>query len=584
MAKFLKLSVILFLFTLLTNQLIAQGYWTPLTYLSPDPNGGVMVQLSNGTVLVKTSSGGGDGIGNIWNILTPDYDGTYVGATWTTATPMADTRLYFSSRLLQDGRLYVAGGEYGTGPGTCEIYDPIADTWTSVTAGLAGTDQILDANSELLPDGKVLQAIVYSSVLGYNGVKIFNPATNSFSPAPSTLGSGDESSWVLLPDSSILFMEIGSATSERYIPSLNQWITDDTLPATIYDMYTSEVGPGFLLPDGRAFFIGGIHKTALYTPSGDTTAGTWTMGPDIPLNLGSNDGAGAMMPDGKVLFCAATENIGPLISDEYLPPTYFFEFDYNTNTIAPIYAPGGGDSLYIPSYYTNMLVLPDGNILYASQGDSQYWLYTPAGPQLAAGKPTINTVTPISCHQYKITGTNFNGISEGAGYGDDWQMATNFPLVRLTQGVNAYYARTSNWNRTGVAYGGLPDTAIFDLPVGLPAGSFTLEVIANGIHSNGFSFTPCSDAGITNNTSEKTDIKVFPNPTSNEVNIVCWSAYEENTTVKIIDISGRIVKTEIVNLVPGKNTKTLQVSSLAAGVYTIVMDGNKKMNAKLIIK
>src|SRR5262249_27116795 len=154
-------------------QLSAQGYWTSLDYESPDPNGGVMFLLSNGTVMCKSSSGS-DAYGEIWNLLTPDYDGTYQGGTWTTPSSMNFTRLYFSTKMLKDGRMYVAGGEYGTGASNAEVYNPVTDTWTMTANPPLGTF-FYDANSQLLPDGKVLQAVVYSSTYGYNGVYIYNP-------------------------------------------------------------------------------------------------------------------------------------------------------------------------------------------------------------------------------------------------------------------------------------------------------------------------------------------------------------------------------------------------------------------------
>jgi len=42
---------------------------------------------------------------------------------------------------------------------------------------------------------------------------------------------------------------------------------------------------------------------------------------------------------------------------------------------------------------------------------------------------------------YKATGKLFNGISEGAGFGDDWQMETNYPIIRISNGTNTYYAK-----------------------------------------------------------------------------------------------------------------------------------------------
>jgi hypothetical protein len=67
-------------------------------------------------------------------------------------------------------------------------------------------------------------------------------------------------------------------------------------------------------------------------------------------------------------------------------------------------------------------------------------------------------------------------------------MSTNFPVIRLTSGGNVYYARTYNWNRTGVQTGALADTTQFATPAGLPAGTYSLVVTANGISSDPVSF------------------------------------------------------------------------------------------------
>src|SRR4051794_17633945 len=124
------LFVILFFCS--NGRMYAQGTWTPLTHLAPDFNGGVMILLSDGTVMAKTFSGGGDGYGNVWDKLTPDSHGSYANGTWSQSiAPMHNTRLYFSSQVLKDGRVYVAGGEYGTGGALGEVYDPLANIWTN---------------------------------------------------------------------------------------------------------------------------------------------------------------------------------------------------------------------------------------------------------------------------------------------------------------------------------------------------------------------------------------------------------------------------------------------------------------------
>jgi hypothetical protein len=89
-----------------------------------------------------------------------------------------------------------------------------------------------------------------------------------------------------------------------------------------------------------------------------------------------------------------------------------------------------------------------------------------------------------------LTGTLLNGISEGAAYGDDAQMNSNYPLLRLTDGSgNVYYARTYNWSSTGVMTGTNVETTEFTLPANLPQGTYSLVVVANGIGSDPELFT-----------------------------------------------------------------------------------------------
>ncbi len=466
---------------------IPQGTWTPLNNLAPHQNGGVMMLLSDGTVICKTASGV-DTYGNIWDRLTPDSHGSYVNGTWSQIASMINTRLYFSSKMMMDGRIYVAGGEYGSGGGAGEIYNPLTDSWNPLPS-VGHT--ISDANSEILPNGKILQAMVtFDSSWNLAACKIYDPATNTYSPPVVAHGMHNESMWVKLPDNSIMYVDRDQTTSERYIPSLNQWVVDGNLPVSLYDPYGSETGPGFLLPDGRAFYIGATGHTAYYTPSGNNSPGTWAAGPDVPNAQGMPDAAGAMMVNGKILIAVSPV---PINTDHFPPPTTFYVFDYLLNTFTLVNAPDGNINANISCYVTNMLVLPDGTILYSQQqqaNSNQYYVFKPAGSPVAVGKPTIGSIIQTSCDSFKVTGTLFNGITEGAAYGDDSQNETNYPIVRITKDTNVYYCRSFNWNRTGVMTGNLADTTKFSLPANLPHGIYYLRVVANGNPSDSVQFIP----------------------------------------------------------------------------------------------
>ena len=82
-------------------------------------------------------------------------------------------------------------------------------------------------------------------------------------------------------------------------------------------------------------------------------------------------------------------------------------------------------------------------------------------------------------------GIRFNGVTQGAAYGDDVQAATNFPLVRITnlETSHVFYSRTHDHSSMAVASSELVSTR-FDVPATQEKGLSVLEVVANGIASD----------------------------------------------------------------------------------------------------
>ena len=116
------------------------------------------------------------------------------------------------------------------------------------------------------------------------------------------------------------------------------------------------------------------------------------------------------------------------------PPTRFYEYTYDPaggvgSFSQALTTPSGGTE-NIACYQATMLDLPDGTVLY-SNATNQLYTYTPVGSPLPAGKPTITSITGNADGSYHLVGTKLNGISAGAAYGDDAQMDSNYPLVRL---------------------------------------------------------------------------------------------------------------------------------------------------------
>jgi hypothetical protein len=120
-------------------------------------------------------------------------------------------------------------------------------------------------------------------------------------------------------------------------------------------------------------------------------------------------------------------------------------------------------------------------------------VYNPTGTYEAGWAPTI-TLAPSSVTHgltYKISGTQFNGLSQAAAFGDEFETATNYPLVRITNSGtgHVFYAKTHNHSTMGVATGSAIVSTMFDVPSSIETGASTLEVVANGIPSAPVSIT-----------------------------------------------------------------------------------------------
>ena len=464
---------------------MAAGTWVPLATKAP-VNIGVMLLLPDGTVLCSAASDTSAG----WYRLTPDTNGSYINGSWSTNHPSNYPHNLFAADVVPDGRVFVGGGEHGIGITNAEIYDPVADHWTVINPPTSlfdptQTNKFSDMISAVISNGSVLMAPIHP--LSPGGTLIYNAKSNLWSDGP-ILANGEnnqgECSWAKLADGSILSIDTCRQMSQRYIPWLNQWVNDGHVPVSVWNTNRSgcEIGPAVTLPNGHVFFAGGNGNNVLYTPSGDASPGSWTSGPVTPDNFQSADAPGAMMVNGNVLLAMATN----CFNGGCDPPWAFFVYDYSvgtTGSFTQVSAPTTGlpGGLVIPW----MLDLPDGKVL-LSFGNDQLNVYEPGGTPLPAGKPTITSISANPDGSFHLVGTGLNGISEGSFEGDDGQMASDYPLVRLINNTSGavYYARTYNWSSTGILTGTTPESTEFRVPTSLPPGAYSLVVVANGIASD----------------------------------------------------------------------------------------------------
>ena len=458
------------------------GTWTPLAN-QPGFNASTLLLLTDGTVLAQNTSS------SDWYKLAPDPFGNYVKGTWTAKLASGpNAPLYYASAVLRDGRVFIAGGEYNNGAEVellaAEIYDPAANTWT-VLATPTGWTQIGDAPSCVLPDGRVL--------LGSNAdtrTAAYDPSTNTWTTMHDKGDSSSEETWTLLPDNSVLVIQCTNhPNTEKYLIDADTWVSAGATPADLVEGASIEVGPSLLLPDGRVFAVGATGHTALYTPPPIAgKAGSWAAGPDFPAvnnqTVGAKDAPACLLPNGRVL-CA----VGPVdgISQDYLAPTHFFEFDPTSSTLTTVTDPPNSGGA---PYQGRMLLLPSGQVLFANESNNVQ-VYTPDGAPEAEWQPSIASC-PTSLQPsrtYTLLGRQLNGLSQAVSYGDDAQMATNYPLVRIHNLTtnHIFYCRTHDHSTMAVNTGTVVHSTLFDVPAGIEMGNSVLQVVANGIGSDVFS-------------------------------------------------------------------------------------------------
>jgi hypothetical protein len=495
-----------------------------------------------------------------WYRLIPDQFGNYINGSWSAFAPNDKKPIapmigsgaapdgygpeFFASAILPDGRLIVQGGEAENSannpptvskcPGTSapadstkgSLYNPFANTWSAVPPP-AGWTQIGDSSSAVLGTNNI--NFTPGSYMVGNGPQGGAPgkqyAVATIAPLPGTtvtwtisaVGKADpnsEEGWTLLPNGQVLTTDTqnGSA-AELFNPATNSWGPAGNTPVFLGNAgglpIVPEMGPAVGIGFNMVVQIGAVPNTAVFTfPNG------WTNGPaaagappgqSFPGSQETADGPASMLPNGNVLI--QTSNF-------FNAPSSFWEFGFDNVTPQ---TPGAGTltavsaptcAAGVAAFQGRMLLLPSGQVLWdaglTGGGNTCVSIYAPN-----AGDGTFNNVMRPPPHvvsisatslfrgnTYSLTGSMLTGFSQGAMYGDDAQMATNYPMVRITNNTTNHvcWGRTHNW--------AILTSTQFDIPPATtPAanwpllenpcdpGASTLVVTTNGLVSNPIAIT-----------------------------------------------------------------------------------------------
>jgi len=495
--------------------------WTPMTN-APPVSFGAMMLLTDGRVLLheEPNCSGSTCKGKdytAWYTLTPDITGNYANGTWAqvASLPGGYAPLYFASAVLKDGKVAMQGGEYQCPAGSCTatwqslgaFYDPVQNTWVPIAPPVPNALGAMgDSESQVLNDGTWMIGICCAQFVGYSALPdyvYFNENTLSYTPMwnvnDGQTTEFDEAGFNLLPynpaqpnDSQVLMVNVplGAynatlATSQVYDEATNTWAPPVNTQVQLWDAdcgnsaaASYELGPVMLLPTGNLWATGASSCVAGHTALYNPTTATWTAMPDFPNKGATNDAAGASEINGNAIVATSP------FTNETSTPVTFYEFNSTTNTINTLPNPVNANK--DDSFVGHLLKLPTGQILWTDFTTTGVEIFTSAGTYQPAWQPTI-TSAPSSLtigQTYPISGTQFNGITNGADYGDDNQDNTNYPLVRIVNNGtgHVFYARTHDHSTMAVQTGSLAVSTNFDVPV-METGPCELYVVGDGIPS-----------------------------------------------------------------------------------------------------
>ena len=473
----------------------------PWQLLTNQPNfGGVqlMFLLTNGNVLAQSRCGENK---DCWGILSPDINGNYATGTWRkVASPTNYNPVTFNGAVLHSGNVLVVGGEQNysdTGASSentnmSELFNVTTEKWTEIPPPAEGKGDWAEIGSPPfieLADGRVMISFFGSNGQStHNESMIFDEKTLSWTQAGlNKVGRNTEAGFTLLQNNKILTVNTsgnnGHLTSaEIYDPATDSWSSAGHTPTSLED---SEIGPALTLPNGKVLATGVTGNHALYDP----ISNSWSAVPSWPklkngLQLAADDNDAVILPNGNVLTITATFPRDTNNATSMAPAKYV-EYDWASNTW--LWRP---DDLVSSSTSqcpngTFMLPLPNGQILVSNNGKME--LFTSAESSNPAWRPIVdklssNSISPGST--FSVSGKQLSGLTQGQQWGDEWEAATNYPLVRVVNNSthHVFYATTSGFSSTSIAP--LAPSA-FDVTIGsdFENGPSQLYVVANGIAS-----------------------------------------------------------------------------------------------------
>jgi uncharacterized protein YjdB len=179
---------------------------------------------------------------------------------------------------------------------------------------------------------------------------------------------------------------------------------------------------------------------------------------------------------------------------------------------------------------------------------------------IAAGTSTISyTVTSNGCNKSVGKSIIINPVPANGSI-----LQSNDTLYSNVNISGATY----NWYRNGSLYTTTTNPYLKISSI----GSYILQIISNGCLSSSPVFTVSTTTAISNNTSNINSFDIYPNPTSEVINVNIQSKQNNSVQLQIFDVNGKQVYIQNLSILKGRNLTEININHLQKGIYIIYIE------------